>query len=64
MKSQVRTALLLFSPSLLPSAVVAQEPTNYCHEPEAISQWQQLLANSPKEPIEDWHYWVRQGYEF
>jgi len=46
---------------VLPSAVVAQEPTNHCHKPEVAAQWEQLLANSPKDPIVIRLYALREG---
>jgi len=61
MKAYVGTALLLLNLSVLPSAVIAEEPTNYCHEPEGAAQWEHLLANSPNDPIVIRLYALREG---
>jgi len=61
MNAHVSTALLLLNLSALPSSVVGDEPANHCHKPEVAAQWEQLLANSPKDPIVVRLYALRKG---
>jgi len=61
MRTPHKTAPLLLVASVLPISVVGQEVVNHCHKPDVDAQWEQLLANSPKDPIVIRLYALRVG---
>ena len=48
-------------PLSFPTPALATGPVNYYHKPEVATQWEQLLAHSPRDPIIIPLYALRQG---